>query len=156
MYALSEQPELTFYAVDDDSEIILLPKFQTKVECGGSTTGFASPADDHIETHLDLNEFHNIRRHGCFLVEAVGDSMIDAGISEKDVLIVDTTMDYREGDIVICSVDGIYKAKLIKRVGQRLFLISKNPTFEPIEIKEHDDFKVFGVVKGLSRNFRRS
>lgn len=97
-----------------------------------------------------------MKTSGCFLVEATGDSMIDAGISNKDVLIVDTTMEYREGDIVICSVDGVYKAKLIKRVGERLFLISKNPNFEPIEIKEQDDFKVFGVVKGLSRNFRRS
>ncbi|MPR37178.1 LexA family protein [Salmonirosea aquatica] len=136
-------------------EPVLLPKFATNVECGNSTTGFASPADDYIETTLDLNEYHNIKKHACFLVEAVGDSMIDAGITEDDLLIVDTSLDYRENDIVICCLNGSYKAKMIQRRKGILCLISRNPLFDPIEIQEHDDLRVFGVVKGFSRNFRR-
>jgi DNA polymerase V len=156
MTFLYSQSELTFHALPASPAVLKLPKFLMRVECGGSTTGFASPADDYIETHLDLNQFHDIRRHACFLVEAVGDSMIDAGITEHDLLIVDTSLDYRENDIVICSVNGTYKAKIIRRMKGRLFLVSKNPAFAPIEIQEQDDFQVFGVVKGLSRNFRRS
>lgn len=136
-------------------ELVPLPKFATNVECGNSTTGFASPADDYIETTLDLNEYHNIRRHVTFLVEAVGDSMIDAGISENDLLIVDTGIEYRERDVVICCLNGSYKAKMIQRRQGILCLVSRNPLFAPIEIKEHDDLRVFGVVKGFSRNFRR-
>jgi DNA polymerase V len=80
--------------------------------------------------------------------------MVDAGITDRDILIVDTTLDYRENDIVICSLNNFYMAKIIKRFQNKLFLMSKNPNFEPVEIQESDDFRVFGVVKGLSRKFR--
>ena len=146
--------EILLFGIADFTPV-LLPKFATSVECGNSTTGFASPADDHIEARLDLNEFHRIRKHVTFLVEAVGDSMIDAGITENDVLIVDTSMEYRENDVVICCLNDSYKAKIIRREKGKLYLKSRNPLFAPIEIKEFDDLRIFGVVKGLSRNFRR-
>ena len=146
--------EILLFSISDFTPI-LLPKFASIVECGNSTTGFASPADDHVEAHLDLNEFHRIRKHATFLVKAVGDSMSDAGIAENDVLIVDTSMDYRENDIVICCLNGSHKAKTIKREKGKLYLKSRNPSFAPIEIQESDDLQIFGVVKGLSRNFRR-
>lgn len=133
---------------------ILLPKFALSVECGSSTTGFASPADDYIETTLDLNEWHGIRKHKCFLVSAYGESMRDAGIEQGDLLIVDTSLQYRPSDIVICCLNGSYKAKIITHEGGRFYLASRNPLFEPIEIREQDDVAVFGAVSGLSRKFR--
>jgi len=133
----------------------LLPKYAQRVECGGSTTGFANPADDYREPHLSLDEYHNIKRHACFLVEAFGQSMRDAGIEDNDLLIVDTGLDYTENDIVVCEINDSYKAKMIRREGGKLYLVSRNPAFAPIEISEFDDVRVFGVVKGFSRNFRR-
>ncbi|MPR36729.1 S24 family peptidase [Salmonirosea aquatica] len=97
--------EIIFYGITHSAPV-RLPKFAINVECGNSTTGFASPADDYIETRLDLNEYHQIRKHACFLVEAVGDSLIDAGISENDLLIVDTSLNYRENDVVVCCLNG--------------------------------------------------
>lgn len=146
--------EVFLYGITD-YEPIPLPKFTTSVECGNSTTGFASPADDHIEARLDLNEYHRIRKHVTFLVRAVGESMIDAGIQEDDLLIVDTRLHYRERDIVVCCLNDCLKAKMLERTqGGRLFLVSRNPSFEPIEVQDCDDVKIFGVVKGLSRKFR--
>lgn len=147
-------PEVTLHAILEH-EPILLPKFATSVECGSSTTGFASPADDYIESVLDLNEYHNIRKHTCFLVTGAGQSLRDAGIEDGDVLIVDTSLQYRPRDIVICCLNGSYKAKLLERVQGKLYLVSRNPLFAPIEVKEYDDLLIFGVTKGLSRNFRR-
>ncbi|GAB2517141.1 LexA family protein [Spirosoma aerophilum] len=135
-------------------ELVLLPKFALNVECGSSTTGFASPADDYIEATLDLNEWHGIRRHQCFLVSAYGQSMRDAGIEEGDLLIVDTSLQYRPKDIVICCLNGSYKAKIIMQDRGRFYLASRNPLFKSIEISEQDDVTVFGVVSGLSRKFR--
>ena len=145
--------EITFYSIGE-GESLNIKKYLLPVECGGGTTGFPSPADDYVEGILDLNEFLGIRSHTCYFVEAKGDSMIDAGISEKDILVVDTSLEYRENDIVICSVNGIYKAKFIKKMQGRYFIYSKNPDFEPVEIQEHDDVLIFGVVKGLTRRFR--
>lgn len=147
-------PEITLYDIGD-LQPILLPKFALNVECGNSTTGFASPADDYIESYLDLNEYHNIKKHKCFIVSAVGQSLIDAGIEEGDLLIVDTSLQYRAKDVVICCLNGSYKAKLIERIEGQLCLVSRNPLFAPIPLREFDDLLVFGVVKGLSRNFRR-
>ena len=80
--------------------------------------------------------------------------MVDAGISERDILVVDTSLNYRDNDIVICSINGNFKAKIIKRINGQYFLYSKNPNFEPVEIQEFDDVRIFGVVKGLTRKFR--
>ena len=146
--------EITFFSIDESKPSVKINKYLLSVYCGGGTTGFPSPADDYVEGLLDLNEFLGIKSHTCYFVEAKGDSMVDAGISEKDILIVDTSLDYRPNDIVICSVNGIYKAKIIKQIKGRYFLYSKNPNFEPIEILEQDDVLVFGVVKGLTRKFR--
>ena len=146
--------EISLYGITNYVPI-KLPRFAARVECGNTTTGFASPADDYIEGQLDLNEYHQIRKHACFLVQAVGESMIDADITENDLLIVDTRMEYREGDVVICRLNDSLKAKILKRLKGKLFLYSRNPLFAPIEIQEHDDLRIFGVVKGLSRNFRR-
>ena len=134
---------------------IPLPQFLLRVECGNSTTGFVSPADDHIQAQLDLNEFHNIKKYVTFLVEAAGDSMIDAGITDNDLLIVDTTLQYRDRDVVVCYLNGSLKAKEVKREKGKLYLKSRNPNVAAIEIQEHDDLRIFGVVKGFSRNFRR-
>ena len=150
---LTYEGEIHFFSIDD-CDVIELNKYLMPVECGTSATGFPSPADDYVDIMLDLNDFHGIKKHTCYLVEARGDSMIDAGITDRDILIVDTTLDYRENDIVICSLNNFYMAKIIKRFKDKLFLMSKNPNFEPVEIQEYDDFRVFGVVKGLSRKFR--
>lgn len=145
--------EITFYSVGE-SEPIEVKKYLIPVECGNSTTGFPSPADDYVEGILDLNQFLGIKSHTCYFVEAKGDSMVDAGISERDILVVDTSLNYRDNDIVICSINGNFKAKIIKRINGQYFLYSKNPNFEPVEIQEFDDVRIFGVVKGLTRKFR--
>lgn len=149
-----QQHEISFFHVATFHPI-RLPKFLIPVECGRSTTGFSSPADDYIDARLDLNEYHNIHQHTTFLVRAVGESMIDAGITENDLLIVDTRLMYRTGDIVICCLNDVYKAKILHKQDGHLYLISRNSAFEPIEIRPSDDLRIFGVVKGFSRNFRR-
>lgn len=146
--------EITLYNVADFTPIPV-PQFLSRVECGTGTTGFVSPAEDYMAAELDLNEYHNIKKYVTFLVEAVGDSMIDAGITENDLLIVDTTLPYRDKDVVVCYLNGCLKAKVLVREKGKLFLKSRNPEFAPIEIREHDDLRIFGVVKGFSRNFRR-
>jgi DNA polymerase V len=71
-----EYSEITLYSVSE-----FQPIFALKVESSSSTTGFTSPADDYIDAHLDVNEYHRIRKHTTFLEMAVGDSMIDAEIA---------------------------------------------------------------------------
>ena len=149
-----ESEEITFYGIEV-CEPILVEKYLMPVECGGSTTGFPNPSDDHVESILDLNQYLGIKSHTCFFVEAKGDSLIDAGITDKDLLVVDTSLDYREDDIVICSINQIFIAKFIKKIKGVYYLYSKNPNFEPVQIQEFDDVRIFGVVKSLTRKLRK-
>lgn len=145
--------EVRLHSLPASGRLRLL-KSRVPVECGGSTTGFASPADDYLERRLDLHEFYNVKANVCFLVEAKGQSMIDADIQENDLIVVDTSLEYREGDLVVCTLNDALKLKLIEQRDGGLYLVSRNPAFAPIPIDEFDDFRVFGVAKGLARNFR--
>ena len=68
--------------------------------------GFPSPADDHVEKRLDLNEYLIKKSDATFFVKIKGDSMVDASINDGDIVIVDRSMQAKEGDIVLASVDG--------------------------------------------------
>ena len=91
---------------DLDASPLALPLF-----AGGVAVGFPSPADDHIDARLDLNE-HLVRHPAAtFFVRAMGDSMLGGGIHSGDLLIVDHALRPVDGRIVIAAVDGEYTVK---------------------------------------------
>lgn len=67
-------------------EIIALPLFSDLVQCG-----FPSPAADYVEQRIDLNELLVAHPSSTYFVKAAGDSMIEAGISDGDLLVVDSS-----------------------------------------------------------------
>jgi len=122
-----------------------LPLYSSKVPAG-----FPSPADDHVEGTLDLNE-HLIKHPAAtFLVRATGQSMLNAGINENDILIVDRSLNAVHGKIVIAAVDGQLTVKrLHKDKAGQLFLMPDNPDFKPIKITEDNDVYIWGVVTNV-------
>lgn len=82
-------------------EIIALPLFSDLVQCG-----FPSPAADYVEQRIDLNELLVSHPSSTYFVKAAGDSMIEAGISDGDLLVVDSSRNAEHGDIVIAAVEG--------------------------------------------------
>ena len=73
---------------------------------GSVVAGFPSPAEQYLEPPLDLNELLVKRPAATFFVRVEGDSMIGAGIRDKDLLVVDRSLTPANGDIIIASVDG--------------------------------------------------
>ncbi|MBN1556302.1 MAG: translesion error-prone DNA polymerase V autoproteolytic subunit [Phycisphaerae bacterium] len=117
------------------------PLYASTVEAG-----FPSPADDYIETHLDLNE-HLIRHPAAtFFVRAGGDSMRDAGIFDGDLMIVDRALSPRDGAIVIAVLYGELTVKRIRRRTGRLLLEPDNSAYPAIDVPAEADFAVWGVV----------
>jgi DNA polymerase V len=110
------------------------------------SAGFPSPADDHIEQALDLNEHLVKHPAATFFVRADGDSMLGAGIHPGDLLIVDRALEAREGSVIIAVVDGEFTVKRFEKRGGTIFLSPENAAYAPIEIKEGMDFEVWGVV----------
>lgn len=107
--------------------------------------GFPSPADDHIEGKLDLNE-HLIRRPAAtFFVRASGESMRDAGIFDGDLLIIDRSITPKSDHIVIASIHGELTVKRLLQSGDEWLLIPANPEFPVIRVDEVG-CEIWGVV----------
>lgn len=120
------------------------PLFGNKV-----SAGFPSPADDHIEQQLDLNEHLIHNPVSTFFVRVSGESMKDVGIFPNDILIVDRSITPVNGKIVIAVVDGELTVKRLKTENGVLFLMPENPDFKPIAIKELQDVSIWGVVTNV-------
>jgi DNA polymerase V len=112
--------------------------------------GFPSPADDHIECAIDLNE-HLIKNPAeTFLVRVAGQSMINARIHENDILIVDRSITAKHGKIVIAAVDGQLTVKRLQIAADgKIILQAENPKFAPIVIQEGSEIFIWGVVTNI-------
>ncbi len=133
-----------------DLTILELPLFSTKV-----AAGLPSPADDHVEKRLDLNDYLIKEADSTFFVRIKGESMIEAGIFDNDVAIVDKSRLAKIGDIVLAEVDGEFTIKSLAKSKEGLpRLLPANEKFSPIEIKEGMRFNIVGVVTGSVRKFK--
>ena len=92
--------------------------------------GFPSPAEQYLEPPLDLNELLVKRPAATFFVRVEGDSMIGAGIRDKDLLVVDRSLTPANGDIIIASVDGEFTVKTY-RTGMKAAAASVSPRPRP-------------------------
>lgn len=110
------------------------------------SAGFPTPADDYIETHLDLNQ-HLIKHPAAtFFLIASGDSMIDAGIPSGSLLIVDKSLEATHGKIVIAALNGELTVKRLSRQHNKLYLLPENKQYPPIDITHEQDIVIWGVV----------
>jgi DNA polymerase V len=121
-----------------------LPMYNCKI-----SAGFPSPADDHMEKKLDLNEYLVKTPSATFFVRATGDSMINAGIYDDDILVVDRSLQATSGKIIIAALNGMLTVKrLYKKQGVTL-LLPENDKYQPIEIKEGEELHIWGVVTNV-------
>ncbi len=112
----------------------------------GVAAGFPSPADDHIELELDLNRYLVKNSAATFFARAKGSSMVGVGIHDGDLLVIDRSLEWRDGQVAVCFVSGEFTVKrLVKKQGG-LYLISANPEFAPVKVSEQEDFRIWGVV----------
>ena len=110
------------------------------------SAGFPSPAEDYIEGNLDLNQ-HLIKHPAAtFFVKVTGSSMIDAGIHDGDILIVDRALKPVDKKVVIAVVNGELTVRRIKVTKGKVVLISENRDYQPLQVEEEMDFEVWGVV----------
>ena len=80
--------------------------------------------------------------------------MIDVGIHDNDIAIVDKSREAATGDIVLASIDGDFTVKLLSSYKSKYRLLAANEKYKPIEINESMQFEVWGVVTGAVRKFK--
>lgn len=115
----------------------------------GIFCGFPSPAQDYIDRSLNFNE--DIIKHpaATFYAKALGDSMIEAGIEEGDILIVDRALEPKDGNIVVAFYNNEFTVKYLdisKKDKGIVRLVPANPRYSPIVMKDGDELQVWGVV----------
>jgi len=89
-----------------------------------------------------------------FFVRVKGDSMIEAGIFDNDVLVIDRSKAQQTGDIVLAILDGEFTVKILEQSKKGVNLIPANRNYSVIEIKEEQSFEIWGVVTGSMRKFK--
>jgi DNA polymerase V len=119
----------------------------------GVSAGFPSPADDHIDRKLDLNELLIQHPVATFFVRVAGDSMKDVGINDGDILVIDRSLEATSGKIVIAIVNGELTVKRFVQDNSSCQLVAANPDYPPVEITEDTDFSVWGVVTSVIHQF---
>ena len=118
------------------------------------SAGFPSPADDYIENNLSISELLIKNQLSTFLMKASGESMIEAGINDGDLLVVDRSLEARSRDIVIAIFEGNLTVKrLIIKVDGSAILKSENPLYKNILISEYTELEIWGVVTSAIHQF---
>ncbi|PRB46430.1 peptidase S24 [Pseudomonas sp. MYb2] len=114
--------------------------------------GFPSPAADHIEAHISLDEVLNIRAPHVYLVKITGESMQGAGIFDGDLAVVDRSLEPTHGHIVVALLNNDPLCKRLCIRGKDVILLSENPKYPPRYVLEGDELAIWGVIIGSVRS----
>jgi DNA polymerase V len=112
-----------------------------------NATGFGAAADDYAERGIDLNEQLIKNKPATFFMRVNSNAMVGAGIHNGDVVIVDRSLEWRNGSVIIAVLNG---EMLIRRIevtdGRRKLLVPETKKLSAIEITDGASFNVWGVV----------
>jgi len=136
-----------------DSTGKLVPNtiFQEVKLLGLVEAGMPAVADEEVLDTLNLDSYLIKNRMATYLLEVKGDSMIEEGIHEGDLVVVERRSDAKDGDIVIADVDGGWTMKYFKRKGNTVYLQPANKNYKPIY--PENDMKIAAIVKGVIRKY---
>lgn len=123
------------------------------VFAAGVRAGFPSPADDHAEPGLNLNELLE-NPAATFCAWAEGDSMINLGILDGDLMIIDRSLEARHDDVVVADLNGSFTVKRLVHKAGSSFLMPANPDYPPVPITPGDDIRIWGVVVRVIHDLR--
>ena len=120
-----------------------LPFFDIKI-----VAGFPIPlSNDEIAQDIELLKMLCPNPDASYLIRVSGNSMIESGINDGDILIVDkSNRSPTEKQAAVCELNGEYTVKRVIEDEQGLWLVPANPDYPRIRIEEGDDFSVWGVV----------
>lgn len=136
---------------DTSGRLIPNNLFQEVKLLGLVEAGMPTVAEEESLDTLNLDNYLIKNRMATYLLEVKGDSMIEEGIKEGDLVIVERRDDPKDGDIVIAEVDGGWTMKYFRKKGNSVYLQPANKNYKPIY--PENDMKISAVVKGVIRKY---
>jgi DNA polymerase V len=145
-----------FFKVNGEiSELIPLASFtEIKLPLFASPIvgGFASPAEDYIAGHLDLNKELIKHPEQTFLGRAASDSM-EPDIYEGELLVIDAKVDIHPGNIILAELNGEFCMKEFRQSRGEIILLPRNPNYDPIIVTEQMRFRARGRIMYSIKEF---
>lgn len=146
---IAESAQLEFFSANTES-VLSLPMVE-----GGIAAGFPSPAQDYVDLKIDLNKELIANPSSTFYARVKGNSMVDAGISDGDILVIDKSLEPRDGDTAVCFIDGEFTLKFIRITAEGVFLVPANPAFKVIPVTPENHFFIWGIVTYSIKHHKR-
>lgn len=141
--------------MSDKIQIFLPDEDETELPLSeGIKAGFPSPAEDFQNTTLNITQEIVKNPASTFYARVSGSSMIDDGISDGDILVVDKSVQPYEGCIAICFVDGEFTLKHVEIKPDCIMLVPANKAFKPIKVTPDEDFVIWGVVRYVIKKLK--
>lgn len=144
---LHQSGTLDIYSALSETELEL-PFFE-----GAFSAGFPSPALDFIDLKIDLNKHVIKHPSSTFYGRVKGVSMIDAGIHDGDLLVIDKSLEPKHGKIAVCYIDGEFTVKRIHIKSDGVWLMPANTAYQPIRITPENELLVWGIVTHVIKAF---
>lgn len=130
-----------------DPDLLGIPLLENRIPAGAPIT----VEEDVLSNRLSLDEYLVKDRTGTFLLKVKGDSMIEAGIYEGDIVVVNRNNRAQDGDVVVARIDGEMTLKTLRRRQQQTWLEPANSRYSPIH--PVSGLEVLGIVTGLVRRY---
>lgn len=137
---------LVFFSVSNSSKTEI-PLAESSI-----SAGFPSPAEDFIDKSIDLNKIFIKNKDATFYARVKGDSMIDAGLNDGDLIIIDKSIDPQNNKIAVCFIDGEFTVKRIKIEKDCIWLVAANEKYKPIKVTKDNEFLIWGIVTTILKS----
>ena len=115
----------------------------------GISAGFPSPADDFMQQRLSLDSELVKNKEATFFARVSGQSMIDAGLNDNDLLVIDRSVSPSHNRIAVCFLDGEFTVKRLKVKKGEIWLQPENKNYEAIKVTPENDFMIWGIVTNV-------
>ncbi len=112
----------------------------------GIAAGFPSPAEDFKQPRISLDKELIDHPEATFFARVRGDSMINAGLADGDLLVIDKSLEPVHDKIAVCFIDGEFTVKRLNITSEGLFLAPENDHYHPIKVTEDNELVIWGIV----------
>lgn len=112
----------------------------------GISAGFPSPAQDFMQEKLSLDEKLVRNKEATFYARVQGESMINAGINDGDLLVIDRSIPPIHNRIAVCYINNEFTVKRLSMENGEVSLIPENPKYKAIKVTEADSLMIWGIV----------
>ena len=115
----------------------------------GISAGFPSPAGDFKQERISLDKELIKNKEATFFARVSGESMINAGLEDGDLIVIDRSLEPSNNKIAVCFIDGEFTVKRLQVKKNKIWLKPENTNYKAIEVKENNELIIWGIVTNV-------